>query len=128
MSRGGRRPGAGAPKGNFNALKHGLRSKQVRQLAEELARSRVYRRFLQRTARLAQRRRANFEGDRAAAVALSTWLRYTFALQAGEPIDGLNTLPPFSTRQIRALSRYLARQAIKQGLHKDIPAEYEAIH
>ena len=29
---GGRRPGAGAPKGNLNGLKHGLRSKQVSQL------------------------------------------------------------------------------------------------
>ncbi len=27
--RGGRRPGAGAPKGNLNGLKHGLHSKQL---------------------------------------------------------------------------------------------------
>ena len=30
MPRGGRRPGAGAPKGNLNALKSGKRSKQVK--------------------------------------------------------------------------------------------------
>ena len=28
--RGGRRPGAGAPRGNFNAVKHGMRSERVR--------------------------------------------------------------------------------------------------
>ncbi len=31
---GGRRPGAGAPKGNLNGLKHGLRSKQVARLSQ----------------------------------------------------------------------------------------------
>jgi len=31
-SRGGRRPGAGAPRGNLNGLKHGLRSRQMAQL------------------------------------------------------------------------------------------------
>ena len=29
MPRGGRRPGAGAPKGNLNAVKNGLRSKRI---------------------------------------------------------------------------------------------------
>jgi hypothetical protein len=29
---GGRRPGAGAPKGNMNGLKHGMRSRQVSEL------------------------------------------------------------------------------------------------
>ncbi len=35
--RGGRRPGAGAPKGNLNALKHGRRSAQFAQLGALLA-------------------------------------------------------------------------------------------
>jgi len=35
--RGGRRPGAGAPKGNLNALKHGQGSQQLRHLAATLA-------------------------------------------------------------------------------------------
>jgi hypothetical protein len=35
--RGGRRPGAGAPKGNFNGFKHGLRSKRLAQLGAFLA-------------------------------------------------------------------------------------------
>jgi hypothetical protein len=30
MPRGGRRPGAGAPRGNFNALRHGSRSRSSR--------------------------------------------------------------------------------------------------
>lgn len=36
---GGRRPGAGAPKGNLNGLKHGMRSKQLAALAAYLARN-----------------------------------------------------------------------------------------
>ncbi|HUF53903.1 MAG TPA: hypothetical protein VMR52_09050 [Dehalococcoidia bacterium] len=36
-TRGGRRKGAGAPKGNLNALKHGRRSRQVTKLAAALA-------------------------------------------------------------------------------------------
>lgn len=38
-SHGGRRTGAGAPPGNFNALKHGRRSRQLRQLFIRAARS-----------------------------------------------------------------------------------------
>ncbi len=37
MPRGGKRPGAGAPKGNFNALRHGRRSAQFAQLGALLA-------------------------------------------------------------------------------------------
>ena len=37
MARGGKRPGAGAPKGNLNALKHGRHSAQLQQLAVTLA-------------------------------------------------------------------------------------------
>lgn len=32
MPRGGKRAGAGAPEGNFNAMTHGRRSRQLRQL------------------------------------------------------------------------------------------------
>src|SRR3990170_654512 len=35
--RGGRRPGAGAPRGNLNALRHGLRSAQFAELGALLA-------------------------------------------------------------------------------------------
>jgi hypothetical protein len=37
MPRGGKRPGAGAPKGNFNALKHGRRSAQFAKLGALIA-------------------------------------------------------------------------------------------
>jgi len=37
MPRGGKRPGAGAPKGNMNGLKHGRYSKQHKRLAEMIA-------------------------------------------------------------------------------------------
>jgi len=41
MPRGGKRPGAGAPKGNLNALKTGRRSKQLLALTEALLNSSV---------------------------------------------------------------------------------------
>ena len=37
MPRGGPRPGAGAPKGNLNALKHGKMSRQLKQVSAILA-------------------------------------------------------------------------------------------
>jgi benzoyl-CoA reductase/2-hydroxyglutaryl-CoA dehydratase subunit BcrC/BadD/HgdB len=37
MPRGGRRPGAGAPRGNLNAYKHGRNSRAVHQLVEIVA-------------------------------------------------------------------------------------------
>ena len=39
MARGGKRPGAGAPKGNMNALKHGRRSRQFAELGILIAAS-----------------------------------------------------------------------------------------
>jgi len=50
MPRGGKRPGAGAPKGNLNALKHGGRSKQFKQLGEIVAASPRARKLLRRYA------------------------------------------------------------------------------
>jgi len=41
MPRGGKRPGAGAPKGNLNALKTGRRSRQLLALTEALLNSSV---------------------------------------------------------------------------------------
>src|SRR3990172_8639067 len=39
MPRGGKRPGAGAPRGNMNALKHGERSKQFARIGALIAAS-----------------------------------------------------------------------------------------
>ena len=126
--RGGRRPGAGAPRGNLNALKHGLRSRQLRQVAEELARSPAMRAVLARFARLAAQGRAALQADQAAALAVATWLRYTRALERGEPWQGVPPIPPFSYRQARLLARRLAHQTIKQGLlhHTHAPPEEES--
>jgi hypothetical protein len=54
MPRGGRRPGAGAPKGNLNALKHGERSKQFAGLGAIVARSPKAATLLLRYARRAE--------------------------------------------------------------------------
>ena len=61
MPRGGKRPGAGAPKGNLNALKHGERSKQFARLGATIAASPKARSLLLRYADRfdAQRRRAD---------------------------------------------------------------------
>jgi len=60
MPRGGKRPGAGAPKGNINALKHGRRSRQIAKLGAIIAASPTANKIL---LRLADRR--EMEGQRA---------------------------------------------------------------
>jgi hypothetical protein len=64
MPRGGKRPGAGAPKGNLNALKHGERSKQLAGLGLIIARSPKARTLLLRYAR-------RFQADESKADALA---------------------------------------------------------
>jgi len=49
--RGGKRPSAGAPKGNLNALKHGRRSRQFAEIGAALARSPAAREALLQLAR-----------------------------------------------------------------------------
>ena len=110
MPRGGKRPGAGAPGGNLNALKHGLRSQQVRELTLALAQIPVFRTYLQRLARRRQR-------ETAAAVAVAAWLRHLDALHTPGARHPLPPPPPLTQRGVRLLARYLASQAIKeQGL------------
>ena len=46
MPRGGKRPGAGAPKGNLNALKTGSRSQQLNTVIEALLASPTLRRVM----------------------------------------------------------------------------------
>ena len=50
MPKGGKRPGAGAPKGNLNALKHGRRSRQFAALGAVIAASPSARKLLLRLA------------------------------------------------------------------------------
>jgi len=107
MPRGGKRPGAGAPKGNLNALKHGLRSHQVRNLSLTLAQIPLFRSYLQR---LARRRRQN----NAAAIALAAWLRHLAALATPGARGPLPPPPPLTQRGVRLLARYLASQTINE--------------
>lgn len=58
MPRGGRRPGAGAPKGNLNALKNGSRSKQLRAVIIALLAIPQTRHVLLHFSRMEQRQRA----------------------------------------------------------------------
>ena len=115
MSRGGSRPGAGAPRGNVNALKHGLHSRQLRQAVAELARSPAFRAVLARFAQRAARQRAAYQKEQAAALAVAVWLRYTHALDQGHPWPG-PALPPLTKRAVRLLAKHLAGETIKQGL------------
>jgi hypothetical protein len=107
MPRGGKRPGAGAPKSNLNALQHGLRSRQVRTLSLALAQIPLFRTYLQR---LARRRRQNT----AASIALAAWLRHLNALHIPGARGPLPPPPPLTQRGVRLLARYLASQTIKE--------------
>ena len=115
MSRGGSRPGAGAPRGNVNALKHGLHSRQLRQAVAELARSPAFRAVLARFAQRAARQQAAYQKEQAAALAVAVWLRYTHALDQGHSWPG-PTPPPLTKRAVRLLAKHLAGETIKQGL------------
>ena len=55
--RGGRRPGAGAPAGNLNALKTGARSRQLRAFVTAMLGAPETRHMLERLIRMDQRRR-----------------------------------------------------------------------
>jgi len=107
MPRGGKRPGAGAPRGNLNALKHGLRSQQVRSLSLALAQIPLLRRYLQR---LARRRHQTT----AASLALAAWLRHLNALHTPGAPGPLPPPPPLNYRAVRLLARHLAHQTIKE--------------
>ena len=99
--RGGRRPGAGAPKGNLNALRHGANSRQIQQL--ELALSLVpdARKAL---ARLARRQRRQEARARAVAVTLLvSLLRASLqSLESNQPPSGSITFLPDSLPPIRS--------------------------
>ena len=106
--RGGRRPGAGAPKGNLNALKHGENSLQLQQLALALSLVPDARKALARLARRHRRREA-----RARTVAVTLLVRLLRASLLtlepssasggdNQPVSGTVTLIPNSHRPIRS--------------------------
>jgi len=91
--RGGRRPGAGAPKGNMNALKHGLRSKQFAKMGALIAQSPEA-----RDALLQMAERWDNEKVKADQIAANILARViTRGLQRGR--DRLIVLPPVEDRR-----------------------------
>jgi hypothetical protein len=67
--RGGRRPGAGAPRGNLNALKHGRRSRQFAEFGALLVMSPQAREALERLSQRFERKRMTAEEAAAALLA-----------------------------------------------------------
>jgi uncharacterized protein YjcR len=61
MQRGGKRPGAGAPKGNLNALKTGVRSRQLKAAIDALATNDETRRLLLAIVEKKRRDRIRFQ-------------------------------------------------------------------
>ncbi len=90
--RGGRRPGAGAPKGNLNALRHGANSRQIQQLALALSLVPEARKAL---ARLARRQRRQQARARTVAVTLlSNLLRASLQSLEASSASGGDNQPP----------------------------------
>ena len=115
MPRGGRRPGAGAPRGNVNAVKHGLHSQQFKGLVQQLAAMPEFRVFLARFARLHAQRRAALKEQAAVTVAVAAWLRFMTGQQPtlappGQPI------PKLTKAAVRMLAERLAGESIRRGL------------
>ncbi|MEO8457528.1 MAG: hypothetical protein ABI559_06925 [Chloroflexota bacterium] len=63
MTRGGKRPGAGAPKGNLNGLKHGRNSRLVQQFVDLIASEPAAARLLADIQRQNERRAARARND-----------------------------------------------------------------
>lgn len=97
--RGGRRPGAGAPMGNLNALKHGANSQQIQQLAVALSLVPEARKAL---ARLIQRQRRQQGRAHAVAVTILTnLLRASLQNLDNQPKDASVTIVPDTPRRSR---------------------------
>lgn len=96
--RGGPRPGAGAPKGNLNALKHGQRSEQLRDLAQALAQVPHVRDLLIHFARRQARQRR--QAERTAHSILSQFFWALPELTNNQAIfTPIELGPPLKTRQ-----------------------------
>jgi len=112
--RGGRRPGAGAPKGNLNALKHGENSRQLQQLALALSLVPDARKALNRLAR--RQRRQQARARTVAVTLLASLLRASLLTLEGpsvrnnQPVSGTVTLIPNSHRPIRSSNSHHINQ------------------
>lgn len=106
--RGGPRPGAGAPKGNLNALKHGMRSKQFAAIGKIMAQSPEVRCIL---LKLGERQgNQHRKAERIAASLFAQLIEY--AKQHGD--GGLNALT--QTPVWRSIQREIAGVDTPEGL------------
>lgn len=106
--RGGPRPGSGAPKGNLNALKHGMRSKQFAAIGKLMAESPEVRYMLLKLAE-----REGKKHRKAELVAASLFARLIeYAKQHGG--GGLNALT--QTPEWRSINREIAGVDTPEGL------------
>lgn len=98
MPRGGRRPGAGAPKGNLNALKHGRRSRQFAELGAMIAASPKLRATLLAIADRHERR--DEKADEIATRIISSVIKRGLAVgRDRQGRGGLFVLPPIDERR-----------------------------
>ncbi len=115
--RGGRRPRAGAPKGNLNALRHGLRSKQFLRFTLQLFRDPVAQKFLLGKSP-GQRPLLDRERAVKAAAALVRHAK-------GEDVPDIQAvkavLKPLSRSELRIIAKELAAQTIKERGKIQIP-------
>jgi hypothetical protein len=102
--RGGKRPGAGAPKGNLNALKHGRHSAQLRALLA-LFHAPAVQDIIARLIRRQARRQRRLQRD---AAVLGLWLHHLDPNASPPPIP----LPRLTRRQTRLLADTLAHHVL----------------
>ena len=100
MLRGGKRPRAGAPRGNLNALKHGRHSAQLRALLA-LFHTPAIQDLIARLIRRQARRHRSLQRD---ATAVGLWLEHLDPNASPPPIP----LPRLTPRQTRHLADTLA--------------------
>ena len=106
---GGKRPGAGAPKGNLNALKHGRRSRQFAEIGAVLAEHPDVRGALLHAAR-----RRNKQNARAEEIAADLIIR--LFQNAGDVAAGRDSPGPF--RQMIRSSEQPRRLSAAQSSHR----------
>lgn len=106
MSHGGKRKGAGAPRGNLNGLKHGLYSKQFAQIGALLARDPKIREILLEIAR-----RHQVRAERSNEVAALLLTRF---LQRARQTSGKELNLNADAHALDAINEAAARAALRQ--------------
>ena len=115
MPRGGKRPGAGAPKGNHNALKHGRRSRQFAELGAIVAQSPTAREALMALADRweTDKKKADYVASRILSVVVARGLE--------KSRRRLNVLPP------DAVGRTIKEEALGEPSSKRAPTKNSRI-